>query len=74
MKKRTVIGKGEIRAAAEELLAWRREREGFAARVSEEEAWYRLRMAPRARQNSEGERIAPTSAWLFNALMQSTPI
>ena len=70
MKKRTVIGKGEIRAAAEELLAWRREREGFAARVSEEEAWYRLRMAPRARQNSEGERIAPTSAWLFNALMQ----
>ena len=70
MKKRNVIGKAEIKAATEELLAWRREREGFAARVREEENWYRLRVAPHARQNSEGERIAPTSAWLFNALMQ----
>lgn len=70
MRKRSMIGKAEIRAAMEELLHWRREREGFAARVAEEEEWYRLRVAPRARRNSEGEVIAPTSAWLFNALMQ----
>ena len=70
MKKRNVIGKAEIKAATEELLAWRREREGLATRIREEESWYRMRVAPHARQNSEGERIAPTSAWLFNALMQ----
>ncbi|MBQ3064552.1 MAG: hypothetical protein IJC99_07145 [Clostridia bacterium] len=70
MKKKTIIGKPEIKAAAEELLVWRREREGLATRIREEENWYRLRMAPQARQNSEGERTAPTSAWLFNALMQ----
>ncbi len=70
MRRKTVIGKAEVRAAMEELLAWRRERESFAARVRDEEDWYRLRMAPRARKNSDGEVTAPTSAWLFNALMQ----
>lgn len=70
MKKRNLIGKPQIKAAAEELLAWRREREGLATRIREEENWYRMRVAPHARQNSEGERFAPTSAWLFNALMQ----
>ncbi len=70
MKKRNMVGRAEIKAATEELLGWRREREGLAARIREEENWYRLRMAPHARQNSEGERTAPTSAWLFNALMQ----
>ena len=70
MKKKTVIGKEEIRAATEELMRWRRAREPFAARVAQEEDWYRLRMMPKPRENSEGERFAPTSAWLFNALMQ----
>ncbi len=70
MRRKTVIGKPEIRAATEELLAWRREKEGFLSRLREEEDWYRLRVTPNARRNSEGEVIAPTSAWLFNALMQ----
>ena len=70
MRRKNIIGKEELRAATEELLAWRRAREGFSARVREEEDWYRLRVTPRARRNSEGEVIAPTSAWLFNALMQ----
>ena len=72
MRRKNVIGKAEIRLATEELLAWRRAREGFAARLREEEDWYRLRVTPRARRNSEGEVIAPTSAWLFNALMQNS--
>lgn len=70
MKKRTVIGKAEVRAAMEQLLHWRSEREEFNQRVREEEQWYRLRMTPRRHRNSEGEEFAPTSAWLFNALMQ----
>ncbi|MBQ3056425.1 MAG: hypothetical protein IJC95_02940 [Clostridia bacterium] len=70
MRRKNIITKAEIRAAAEQLLAWRRAREGFSARVQEEEDWYRLRVMPRAHRNSEGEVIAPTSAWLFNALMQ----
>jgi len=70
MRRKNIIGKPQIRAATEELLAWRRERESFLSRVREEEDWYRLRVMPNARRNSEGEVIAPTSAWLFNALMQ----
>ncbi|MBQ8351597.1 MAG: hypothetical protein IJW51_04865 [Clostridia bacterium] len=70
MRRKTVIGKAEVRAAMEELLAWRRASECFMARVKDEEEWYRLRVAPRAHKNSEGESFAPTSAWLFNALMQ----
>ena len=70
MRKKNVIGKVQLRAATEELMAFRRAREGFLARVREEEDWYRLRVTPNARRNSEGEVIAPTSGWLFNALMQ----
>lgn len=70
MRRKTAITKAELRGAMEELLCWRREREGFLTRVRDEEDWYRLRVTPRAHRNSEGESIAPTSAWLFNALMQ----
>lgn len=70
MRKKTVIGKAEVRAAMEELLSWRRASESFFARVRDEEEWYRLRVAPHVHHNSEGEHFAPTSAWLFNALMQ----
>lgn len=70
MKRKNVIGKAQIAAAREELLGYARAREEFAARVAEEENWYRRRVAPRAHRNSEGEIFAPTSAWLFNSLMQ----
>ena len=70
MRKKTVIGKAEVRAAMEELLGFRRAQEGFLSRVREEEEWYRLRVAPSPAKNSNGEVFAPTSAWLFNALMQ----
>ena len=70
MRRKNVIGKAEIAAAREELLSFAKAREEFAARVAEEENWYRRRVAPRAHRNSEGEIFAPTSAWLFNSLMQ----
>ena len=70
MRKKTMIGKSELRAAREELLAFRRAQEGFLARVKDEEEGYRLRVMPSPTQNSNGEIFAPTSAWLFNALMQ----
>ncbi|MBE6604826.1 MAG: hypothetical protein E7639_03885 [Ruminococcaceae bacterium] len=70
MRKKNVIGKAEIRCAMEELLSFRRAQEGFLSRVRDEEEWYRLRVMPTPAQNSNGEVFAPTSAWLFNALMQ----
>ncbi len=70
MRRKNLIGKAEITTAREELLEWHKAREEFAARVADEENWYRRRVAPRAHRNSEGERFAPTSAWLFNSLMQ----
>ena len=70
MRKKYAIGKAELRAAMEELLSFRRAQEGFLSRVREEEEWYRLRVTPSPTHNSAGETFAPTSAWLFNALMQ----
>ncbi|MBE6581208.1 MAG: hypothetical protein E7650_06295 [Ruminococcaceae bacterium] len=70
MRKKNAIGKAEIRCAMEELLSFRRAQEGFLSRVRDEEEWYRLRVMPSPTQNSNGEVFAPTSAWLFNALMQ----
>lgn len=70
MENMNVIDKAAVRAAMEELTAWRRDREPFNARTRDEENWYRMRVAPHNHRNSEGEDIAPTSAWLFNALMQ----
>ena len=70
MKKKTVIGKAQLIAAREELARWQRERAPFEARVAQEENWYRMRISPRAHHNTPDEKIAPTSAWLFNALMQ----
>ena len=68
--KRKIIDVPQIRGAMEELLRWQREKSDFLARVENEEQFYRLRVAPKAHQSSEGERFAPTSAWLLNTVLQ----
>lgn len=68
MKRKNPIGTRDVCDAAEELARWRRARETFDRRVTEEEKWYRSRVMP-DRRRAEGE-IAPTSAWLFNSVLQ----
>ena len=68
--KRKIIDVPQIRGAMEELLRWQREKSDFLARVENEEQFYRLRVAPKAHQSSDGERFAPTSAWLLNTVLQ----
>ena len=68
--KHKIIDTPQIRGAMEELLRWQKANEDFFARVEDEENFYRLRVAPRAFRNSDGERFAPTSAWLLNTILQ----
>ena len=68
--KRKIIDVPQIRGAMEELLNYQRAKNPFLARVENEEQFYRLRVAPTAHSNSEGERFAPTSAWLLNSILQ----
>ncbi|MBR6727283.1 MAG: hypothetical protein IKM08_03740 [Clostridia bacterium] len=68
--KEKIIDTPHIRAAMEELMHWQRSRADHLARIDEEENFYRMRVAPKGRRNSEGEGFAPTSAWLVNTILQ----
>ena len=66
-----IIDTPQVRAAMEELLAWQKSRTELTARIEDEENFYRLRVMPKAhRSTGEGERFAPTSAWLLNTVLQ----
>lgn len=65
-----IIDVPQIRGAMEQLTAFQRSRADFLARIGEEENFYRMRVAPKGRRNSEGESFAPTSAWLVNTILQ----
>ncbi len=68
--KRKVIDVPQIRGAMEELISWQQAGADFAARVEDEERFYRLRVQPKTHRNTEGEPFAPTSAWLLNTVLQ----
>ena len=61
----------QIRAAMEQLRDWSRARADFAARVAEEEEFYRLRVSPKPHTGAKGEEFAPRSAWLLNTILQN---
>ena len=69
MNKKT-IDIAQIRAAAAELSDWQQARAEHLARMADEENFFRLRVAPKGRRNSEGEEFAPTSAYLVNTILQ----
>ncbi len=68
--KKPPVGLAQILAAGEELRRFRRARAAFDSRVREEEAFFRLRVAPKGHKNKEGESFAPTSAWMLNTILQ----
>lgn len=70
-----VIGQNEINAAATLLAEYKRGKANLENRVIEDEQWWELRHWEAIRRNKRkrdesGEaRIEPTSAWLFNGLL-----
>lgn len=69
-KQELPVGHEQVQAAAAELRRFRRARASFENRVREEEKFFRMRVAPKAHKNAEGEVFAPTSAWLVNTVLQ----
>ena len=64
------IGEKEIAEAAEILTRYKQGKANLEARIVEDELWWELRHWEAIRRNT-GERqvLEPTSAWLFNTLM-----
>lgn len=66
---KTVVGEQEVRRAQELLAKYKAGKKVLEARVVEEERWYRLRHWDVIRDGADSTRPEPTSAWLFNAIM-----
>lgn len=69
--KRTAIGTEELRRAATLLADYKRCKSSLENRIVEDERWYQLRHWDVLRRGTNGAeaRPEPTSAWLFNSLM-----
>nr|DAX92712.1 MAG TPA: portal protein [Caudoviricetes sp.] len=62
------IGEEQIKNALEILKKYKSQKKNFDARVIENEEWWKLRHWNRIR-NTNTESVEPTSAWLFNSIM-----
>lgn len=65
------IGKEQINEAIQTLKDYKDAKRNFESRIVEEEQWWRLRhwdVIRGQKENKDGERPEPTSAWLFNSL------
>lgn len=65
------IGKKQINEAIQTLKDYKDAKRNFESRIVEEEQWWRLRhwdVIRGQKENKDGERPEPTSAWLFNSL------
>lgn len=64
-----MIGEKELKRAQETLRRYQNGKRVLESRVVEEERWYRLRHWDVIRNGRDAQRPEPTSAWLFNAMM-----
>lgn len=65
----SVIGEKEIAEAAKILAEYKAGKENLESRIVEDEQWYKLRHWEVIRRNSEHPQPQPTSAWLFNSIL-----
>lgn len=65
----SVIGEKEIAEAAKILAEYKDGKENLENRIIEDEQWYKLRHWEVIRRNSENPQPQPTSAWLFNSIL-----
>lgn len=63
------ITEKELKQAQETLRKYKDGKKRLEARIKEEEKWYRLRHWDVIRDAGDAKRPEPTSAWLFNAIM-----
>jgi len=70
---KVVIGQNEIREAAEILQKYKQGKTNLEARIIEDEEWYKLRHWEVLNKNRDatngGNSPAPSSAWLFNSIV-----
>ena len=66
---RQVIGEKEVARAIDILTRYKNGKSNLENRVVEDERWYQLRHWEVIRRGKKGEEPEPTSAWLFNAIM-----
>ena len=64
-----VIGVKEIREATATLRKYKDGKSNYDKTVIENERWYKLRHWEQIRRNNQGAGVEPTSAWLFNTIM-----
>lgn len=67
--RRDRVGKKEIAKAIETLTRYKQGKTNLEARVVEDELWWELRHWEVIRRRKQGETVEPTSAWLFNCIM-----
>lgn len=64
-----IIGKKEIRRAVEILQKYKNGKANLENTIVENERWYKLRHWEYIRRKESGQSPEPTSAWLFNSIM-----
>ena len=63
------ITEKELKQAQDTLRKYKDGKKRLETRIKEEEQWYRLRHWDVIRDGGDAKRPEPTSAWLFNAIM-----
>lgn len=63
-----IIGEEQIKNALDTLKKYKSQKTNFDQRVIENEQWWKLRHWDRMRK-ADFESVEPTSAWLFNSIM-----
>ena len=71
VQKRPPVGEREVRRACEILQAYKRGKSNLENRIVEDELWYKLRHWEVFRKDRDPAHPSPepTSAWLFNAIL-----
>lgn len=68
-EQKEIIGKKEIREATEILQKYKSGKANLENTIVENERWYKLRHWEYIRRKEKGQSPEPTSAWLFNTIM-----
>lgn len=72
LERKPLIGKEELQRAGELLAKYKQGKQNLESRIVEDELWWELRhweAIRQARKDQEGGTPEPTSAWLFNAIL-----
>ena len=63
------IGREDVAKAAEELAKYKSGKARLEERIVEDEMWYKIRHFETLRRKKDKKEPAPSSAWLFNTIM-----